>query len=243
MYDIHSHIIYGVDDGAQSLEEAVKMAELAMVNGTRGIVATPHTNVPGSYENFWGADLLGKVKELRTALKQNYIDMQIFCGQEIFCTSETVNYLKEGKAITLNNSKYPLVEFGFYEYSDAVYYNLEQIVTAGYVPVVAHPERYAFVAEDDSAALKLKNIGCVLQVNKGSLMGKFGENAMRTARRLLEERLADVIASDSHSPYIRSTNLANIHELVSEEYSPDYADVLLEFNPKRILQNRDIINF
>lgn len=243
MYDIHSHIIYGVDDGAQSLEEAVKMAELAMANGTKGIVATPHTNVPGSYENFWGASLLEKVKELRAALKKNYIDMQIFCGQEIFCTSEAVNYLKEGKVITLNNSKYPLVEFGFYEYSDAVYYNLEQIVSAGYVPVVAHPERYAFVSEDDSAAIKLKNIGCALQVNKGSLTGKFGANAMRTARRLLEERLADVVASDSHSPYIRSTNLAGIHEWISEEYSLDYADVLLEFNPKRILQNRDIINF
>lgn len=243
MYDIHSHIIFGVDDGAQSLEESVRMAELAASHGTKGIVATPHTNVPGSYDNFWEAEVLEKVKILRATLKENFIDVQIFCGQEIFCTSKTVDYLKNGSIITLNNSKYPLVEFDFYEYSDSVYSKLSRIISEGYVPVVAHPERYAFVAEDDSAALKLKNMGCVLQVNKGSLTGSFGDRAFYAARKLIGERLADVIASDAHSPYVRSTNMAHIHELISEEYSADYADVLLELNPKRILQNRNVINY
>lgn len=243
MYDIHSHILFGVDDGAQSLEESVQMAELAASNGTKGIVATPHANVPGSFDNFWGIELLEKVKELRTVLKENYIDIQIFCGQEIFCTSRAIEYLKDRQVITLNNSKYPLVEFDFYEYSDSVYSKLKQIISEGYIPVVAHPERYAFVAEDEMAAIKLKSLGCVLQVNKGSLTGNFGESAFYTAQRLIEERLADVIASDAHSPYMRSTNMIHTHELVSEEYSPDYADVLFEINPKRILQNRDIIKY
>ena len=243
MFDIHSHIIYGVDDGAQSLEEAVKIVENAVLHGTKGLAATPHTNVPGSFENFWGPELLERVKALRSALKENYIDVQIFCGQEIFCTSQAIDYLKSGKVITLNNSRYPLVEFDFYEYSDSVYSKLEKIISEGYVPVVAHPERYAFVSEDENAAIKLKKLGCLLQVNKGSLTGSFGENAFYASRRLLEERLADVIASDAHSPYIRTTNLIHAHELVSEEYSPDYADVLFEINPKMILQNREIINY
>ena len=241
MYDIHSHIAYGADDGAQSLEEAVKMVEYAALRGTKGLVATPHTNVPGSYENFWGPELLEKVKELRTALKENYIDVQIFCGQEIFCTSFAVDLLKSGKVITLNNSRYPLLEFDFYEYSDSVYSKLEKIISEGYVPIVAHPERYAFVAEEEDAALRLKKLGCVLQINKGSLTGYFGESAFYTSRRLIEERLADVIASDSHSPYVRTTNMENTHELVSELYSPNYADILLDINPKRILQDREII--
>ncbi len=243
MYDIHSHILYGSDDGAQSLEEAVKMAENASLHGTKGLVATPHTNVPGSYDNFWGPELLKKVKDLRAALKENYIDLQIFCGQEIFCTSHTVDYLKTGKDITLNNSRYPLLEFDFYEYSDSVYSKLKKIISEGYVPVIAHPERYAFVAEDEDAALKLKSLGCKLQINKGSLTGSFGESAFYTARRLIEERLADIIASDSHSPYVRTTNMENIHELVSEAYSQNYADILLEYNPKRILQDRELITF
>lgn len=243
MYDIHSHIVYGVDDGAQSLDEAVKMVEYASLHGTKGIVATPHTNVPGSFDNLWDAELLERVKELRSALKENYVDVQIFCGQEIFCTSYAIDYLKSGKVITLNNSRYPLVEFDFYEYSDSVYSKLNEIIAEGYVPVVAHPERYAFVAEDEEAAVRLKKLGCVLQINKGSLTGHFGESAFYTAQRLIEERLADVIASDSHSPYVRTTNMENVHELVSEVYSPNYADVLLDINPKRILQDREIITF
>lgn len=243
MYDIHSHIVYGVDDGAQSLEEAVKMVENASMHGTKGIVATSHTNVPGSYENFWDSELLERIKLLRTALAENYIDVQIFCGQEIFCTSQAVDYLKSGKVITLNNSKYPLLEFDFYEYSDSVYSKLNQIISEGYIPVVAHPERYAFVAEDEDAAIKLKQMGCVLQVNKGSLTGKFGESAFYAARRIIEERLADVIASDAHSPYVRTTNMIHVHEMISEEYSSDYADILFDINPKRILQNREIIKF
>ena len=243
MYDIHSHIVYGVDDGAQSLDEAVKMVEYASLHGTKGIVATPHTNVPGSFDNLWDAELLERVKELRSALKENYVDVQIFCGQEIFCTSYAIDYLKSGKVITLNNSRYPLVEFDFYEYSDSVYSKLNEIIAEGYVPVVAHPERYAFVAEDEEAAVRLKKLGCVLQINKGSLTGNFGESAFYTAQRLIEERLADVIASDSHSPYVRTTNMENVHELVSEVYSPNYADVLLDINPKRILQDREIITF
>lgn len=241
MFDIHSHILYGVDDGAQSFEESVKMAENAALHGTKGIVATPHTNVPGSYGNFWGPDLLEMVKNLRAALKENYIDVQIFCGQELFCTSDTVDYLKNGEVITLNNSRYPLVEFDFYEYSDSVYSKLKKIISEGYVPIVAHPERYAFVSEEEDAAIKLKKLGCILQINKGSLTGKFGENAFFTGRRLIEERLADVIASDSHSPYVRTTNLENVHELISEEYSPNYADMLFDINPKRILLDKEII--
>lgn len=241
MYDIHNHIVYGADDGAQSLEEAVKMVENAVMNGTKGLVATPHTNVPDSFENFWGPDLLEKVKKLRAALKENYIDAQIFCGQEIFCTEDTSDFLKSGKVITLNNSRYPLLEFDFYDYSDSVYSRLEKVISEGYVPVVAHPERYAFVAEEEDAALKLKKLGCVLQINKGSLTGNFGESAFYTAQRLIEERLADVIASDSHSPYVRNTNMRNVHELVSEQYSSNYADILLNINPKRILQDREII--
>lgn len=243
MYDIHSHIIYGVDDGAQNIEEAVKMVEYAVTHGTKGLVATPHTNVPGSFENLWGPELLEKVKTLRTVLKENYIDVQIFCGQEIFCTSYAIELLKSGKVITLNNSRYPLVEFDFYEDSDSVYTKLERIISEGYIPVVAHPERYAFVTEEGDAAIRLKKLGCVLQINKGSLTGKFGENAFYAARRLIEERLADVIASDSHSPYVRTPNMKNVHELVSEEYSQNYADILLDINPKRILQDRDIITF
>lgn len=241
MYDIHCHICYGSDDGAESLETAVEMIALAAENGTTGMAATPHCNVPGSYRNYWDAGLHQKIKTLRTALQARGIGVTIFAGQEIFCTEETPRLLAQGTLITLNQSRYPLVEFHFYEEADSVFQKVQRLIAAGYTPVIAHPERYAFISEDPDAADKLKKLGCLLQLNKGSLMGRFGDAAFRASRRIMADRLADVVASDAHSPYVRTPNLRRVHELICEEYAYDYADLLLEENPRRILENRDTL--
>ena len=243
MIDIHCHICYGSDDGAENLETAVEMAGLAYKNGVNGIAATPHCNVPGAYANFWDEALHEKIRCLRTELKARDIPVEIYTGQEIFCTNQTVRLLDSDKLITLNHSRYPLLEFDFYEFSESVYSKLRAVAAAGYVPVVAHPERYAFLSEEEDAVCKLKAIGCLLQINKGSLEGRFGRNAFYASRRFMEQRLADVVASDAHSPYMRTPDMTNVHELICEEYSYEYADLLLEDNPLRIIQNRDAVVF
>ena len=243
MLDIHCHICYGSDDGAENLETAVEMVRLAYAQGTAGIVATPHCNIPGSYANYWCEALHEKVRLLRAELNDRGIPADVYTGQEIFCTSQTVKHLKSGELITLNHSRYPLVEFDFYEFSESVYDKLRTLTAEGYVPVIAHPERYAFVAEEENAVYKLKSIGCLLQVNKGSLEGRFGRSAFSVSRRLMELRLADVVASDAHSPYIRTPNMQYTHELICEEYSYEYADLLLEENPLRIIQDKDTVGF
>lgn len=243
MIDIHCHILQGIDDGSGSIEESVKMAMIAENGGTKIVVATPHSNVPGSFQNFWDSSLLTKIKEINRILSENQVSVKIFPGQEIFCSGCFLPLLKSGKLITLNNSKYPLVEFDFLEYSSNVYLRLEQLVAEGFVPIVAHPERYAFVCEDKNAAMRLKNIGCLLQINKGSLTGGFGRESFIEAHRLVEEQLADFIASDGHSPYMRTPFLGDIHEMISESYSENYADILLKVNPKLVLQNKEIVTF
>ncbi|MBQ6067360.1 MAG: hypothetical protein IJK89_11140 [Clostridia bacterium] len=239
MFDIHCHICYGSDDGAENLETAVEMVALARECGTTGIAATPHCNVPGSYGNYWDETLKEKIALLRSTLSERKIPVEIYEGQEIFCTDKTARLLREGKLITLNGSRYPLIEFDFYEYAQDVYEKLRAITAEGCVPVVAHPERYAFVAEEEDAVFKLKNIGCLLQVNKGSLEGRFGRDAFFASRRLMELRLADAVASDAHSPYMRTPDMRHAHELICEEYSYDYAEFLLEENPRRILRDED----
>ena len=242
MYDIHCHICFGTDDGAENLETAVEMVTVAAANGTAGIAATPHCNVPGVYRNEWGAALQNKINTLRAALRAQGIDVMIYTGQEIFCTEETPALLASGALITLNRSRYPLVEFHFYEEAASVYRKLRTLTAEGYTPVVAHPERYAFISEDPDAAVRVKQLGCLLQINKSSLSGRFGEAAYHASHRLLARRLADVVASDAHSPYVRTPNMRNAHELVCEEYSYDYADLLFEENPRRILDNMDVFS-
>ena len=243
MFDIHCHICYGSDDGAENLETAVEMVALAYERGTRGIAATPHCDVPGAYENYWGETLHQKVLTLRAALRERKIPVEIYTGQEIFCTNRTARRLANGELITLNHSRYPLVEFDFYEFAESAYAKLRSLVAEGYVPVVAHPERYAFVSEEEDAVFRMKTIGCLLQINKGSLEGRFGRNAFFASRRLMELRLADVVASDAHSPYMRTPNMLHTHELICEEYSYDYADLLLEDNPRRILLDRETVSY
>ena len=242
MYDIHCHICFGADDGAENLETAVEMVALAAEHGTAGIAATPHCNVPGVYRNTWSPKLHNRIRTLRAALQEKGIGVTIYTGQEIFCTDDTPALLASGALITLNRSRYPLVEFHFYEAADSVYRKLQTLIADGYTPVVAHPERYAFLSEDPDAAMRIRRLGCLMQINKSSLYGRFGTAAYHASHRLLAHRLADVVASDAHSPYVRTPNLRNAHELVCEEYSYDYADLLFEENPRRILDNEDIFS-
>lgn len=243
MFDIHCHILSGVDDGSDSLKESVRMAEMALERGTTAIIATPHCNIPDSFQNYIDFDFMRRFDELRQAVEDEYLAIDIYPGQEIFCTGRTLGFLKEGKLLTLNRSRYPLVEFEFGEYSSAVYRKLSELVAEGYVPVVAHPERYSFVSEDENAAAKLKEIGCLLQVNKGSLFGRFGRGAEQNAHDMLRHRLADFIASDAHSPYMRTPVLDDTHEYISEYYSVDYADFLLDENPEHVILDKKIMTY
>ena len=114
------------------------------------------------------------------------------------------------------------------------------LVAEGLTPIVAHPERYAFVAEDDFAPYRLKALGCLLQINKGSLKGNFGRGAYLASNYIIKNELADFLASDAHSPYMRTPYLADLFELIKEIHSAEYADLLMNINPSYILQNKKI---
>ncbi len=243
MIDIHCHILYGLDDGSVSAEESVEMALLAFKGGTEKIIATPHCNVPGTYRNMWEPEFDLMINQLNERLSQRGCDVSLYPGQEIFCNEGFMSLLSEGKLITLNKSLYPLVEFDFYEHSSSVYHKLKRLLAEGYKPIVAHPERYAFFCEDEEAVIKLRNMGCLLQLNKGSLQGSFGRSAYEAAKRVLDRAYADFVASDAHSPYRRTPYLGEAFEFVAENYSFDYAEVLFEKNALCVIENKDVIAY
>ncbi len=240
MVDIHCHILPGLDDGSDNIEESVRMARLAADGGTTAIVATPHSNIPGSYQNYFSKTYAEKFKDFSARLKAENIPLKIYPGNEIFAGENVIELIKAKRLITLNNSVYPLVEFDFTEQPEIVYENLLALIAEGYTPVVAHPERYAFVIENELAPVELKNMGCLLQINKGSIKGSFGKGAYIAAHSMLSRSLADVVASDAHSPYMRTPYLADVNEIISEMYSADYADMLLDKNPGDIINNKKI---
>lgn len=240
MIDIHCHILPGLDDGSDNLEESLRMARFAVDGGTSAIIVTPHSNIPESFQNHFGKHYTETFLELKSALKAENIPLKIYPGHEIFFDGNIIEPIKKRRLLTLAGSDYPLVEFDFTEDAESVYTKLRILVAEGLTPVVAHPERYAFVAEDDFAPYRLKAIGCLLQLNKGSLKGNFGRSAYIASNNIIKNELADFVASDAHSPYMRTPCLADAYEIISEIHSEEYADLLLNINPAFVLQNQKI---
>ena len=234
MIDLHSHILPGLDDGAQSLEDSVAMARLAVDSGITAMVATPHCADDRRRETYdsW--------LFLRDVLHECRIPLELYLGMEIFGTPDTARMLREGQLYTLNGSQYPLIEFAFRTDCTEETRILESVCNAGFHPIVAHPERYAFVQQVPEIMNEWFQMGCLFQINRGSLMGRFGRSVQRTAVMLLERGFATAIASDFHSPRHRTPWMRDICQILIEEVSEDYARTLLRDNPKAIINNENI---
>lgn len=243
MFDLHCHIIPCIDDGAGSLSEAVKMAALAASGSTRGIVCTPHCNIPGSYKNYWAPSLNTVISLLQQELDKNSVPVTLYPGQEVYLGSDPTELIRRGKLITINSSRYMLAEFHPEESFSQVFRLAGILLRLGIVPIIAHPERCGFISEFEDAAEKLKKLGALFQINKDSLFGLFGRDAMQSARALCEKRLADFAASDGHSPYRRTPCLRDAHEAVSELCSLEYADFLFRSNPLRVISDKEIFPY
>lgn len=235
MIDLHSHILPEQDDGAQSLEDSLAMARMAVDSGISAMVATPHCMDNRSREVYAAWQLL------REALEESGIPLRLFLGMEIFGTPDTARLLREKKLFTINGSRYPLIEFSFQGSGEEQSRILQSVCRAGYRPVVAHPERYSYVQLDPSIINKWFRMGCLFQVNRGSLLGRFGRQEQETAIELVERGFATVIASDAHSARFRTPWMADVWEALSEEVSPLCARTLLRDNPKKIIKNEDIL--
>lgn len=234
MIDLHSHILPELDDGARTLQDAIVMARMAVQSGVTAMVATPHC----------ADDRCKEVYDAWTffqdALKESQIPLQLFLGMEIFGTPSTARMLREESLFTLNGSRYPLIEFSFHSNGRQETHILQDVISAGFVPVIAHPERYLYVQDDPTILNYWHTMGCLMQINRGSLLGRFGRRAQKLSAELVERGFATVIASDAHSPHQRTPWLKDVQELVFEGLSAQHAKLLLEDNPRKIIENENI---
>lgn len=235
MIDIHAHILPGVDDGAVNMDESVEMALMASDSGVDYLVATPHCNIPGVYDNYLDDELRERFMGLKRVVEAEQIPIRILGGMEVFATSDLPDLLKKKKILTLNGTKYFLMEFAFDEDLDFCSMILEQCFSMGYIPVIAHPERYYGVQDHPEIVYQWYIKGYKIQINKGSILGRFGKSVKRTADQLLEHRIVTCIGSDAHSPYRRTPHMAEIREYMRDNYGNEYTRLLTEENPRRIL--------
>ena len=241
MIDLHMHILPGADDGARDLEESLQMAEAAVRAGTSAAAATPHGNLPGLRHNGWAEDCRRRLETLRQALAEREIRLRLVEGMEIYADGDVVEGLNTGRLITLNHTRYPLVEFDFEAEEEEIFCRMDSLLAAGYRPVLAHPERYRCVSWDPQCVYEWYRMGVVIQVNKGSLLGRFGRRVRAAANAILRHRLAALVASDAHGPLFRTPDLGEVRRLLDENFGDGCSPLLLEENPRRILEGRDVL--
>ena len=234
MIDLHCHILPQLDDGSRSLEESLAMARLAVQCGVTAMAATPHCADGGARE------IRDRVLLLREALEDSGIPLRLYMGMEIFGTENTLHLLQTGQLFTLNGSRYPLVEFSFHSDGQLETRILRNLCKAGLRPVVAHPERYAYIQYDPELLNQWHRMGCLMQINRGSLLGRFGSRAQAMATELVDRNFAALVASDAHSPRMRTPWMQDVRKHLIQEYGSDRARTLLLENPGRILKDEPI---
>ena len=157
---------------------------------------------------------------------------------EVFGTYDLPRLIEDGKVITLNQSRYLLIEFAFDENPDYAAHVLDKVDEMGLIPVIAHAERYEFVQDDLQLAYRWRKKGYLIQMNKGSIVGRFGRDAWKAARQLMDHNLISVIASDAHGPVRRTPYMLDVYRELKKEYPERYLKILFEENPKRICENQ-----
>ncbi len=241
MIDIHSHVLPGLDDGSRDIYETMEMLTMAAKSGVTDMIATPHCNIQGTFDNYYNHHYIQTFRKVEKAIHESGLPIRLYPGAEVFVTVDLPDLMSSGKILTLNGGHYMLLEFDFYESLEFANDMLEQVCAMGVRPVIAHPERYFFIQQRPRTAYEWYEKGCVLQCNKGSFTGRFGERCAMMAYELLERNLVSVIASDAHSAYRRTPVMMDTYEELLDGFDAAYLDILFEENPRRILHDEPVI--
>lgn len=237
--DIHSHILPGVDDGAKDIETSMRMLRMAAKDGIAEIILTPHNKSKRHAAYFFRVTEYAEI--LRMRLKQENINIKLYVGNELYYRSGLVWEIEDGRAYTLAGSRYVLIEFNPLDVYEYIRNSINEMLMGGYYPVLAHVERYRNICTRKYAVAELIEMGCFMQVNADSIMGKFGFGTKQFARKLLKQHQVHFLATDAHDIKRRVPNLSDCAEYISREYGEGYSRKLLHDNPECILQDKEIL--
>jgi protein-tyrosine phosphatase len=229
MIDIHSHILPTVDDGAIDLDTALEMARQAVADGITSVVATPHHG-NGRFENE-ANDIRRWTDELNEQLKAQGIGLNVLPGQEIHTYRNWLDDLTSQKLTGINGSRYMLVECSTSLTLDQKFeVQMEEIIhelsIAGFVPIIAHPERYSLFSKDITKLKFCVERGALAQLTSHSVTGQFGDKIQTASMRMLKNGLVHFIASDAHDTNYRMMELSGAYAWIERKFNRDYVKLL-----------------
>ena len=239
MIDLHCHILPGIDDGPETIDEAVDMCRIALVDGIKTIVATPHFN-PGIYENS-SEKVFSLINKLGAKAKEKGIDVRILPGADIAVTPELPAYLKKEEYLTINRTgRYFLAEFPAASPPPGWDMFLLYFLNSGTIPVITHPERNAWFLEHPDALHAVVKKGVMVQVTAMSITGDLGEDIQKFSIYLLKHNLAHVIATDAHSSAYRQPLLSHAVRMAGDVIGKEKAYAFVTSIPAAIIEGRHV---
>lgn len=233
MIDIHTHLLFGVDDGPATMEESIEMLKNAKAQGVDVMILTPHyRHGMFAYPNDTIAENFAALYE---PAKKMGIDL--YLGTEHHVNSMMIEYIQTKRVRTLANTQYVLAEYKHDTEFDYIMASVQDLIRNGYIPIIAHVERYMCMYKDLDRFDWLKNMGAMIQVNANAILGMEGFKVKGFTKKLLKYGYIDFVASDSHDLEKRINNLGKCREYLYKKYDARYVDKLFEKNAMEILQS------
>lgn len=237
-FDMHCHMLCGVDDGAKTSEEMYAMLEMAYEDGVRALCLTPH------YSPYLFGDTFEQsarsFERLREYVSQKHADMRIFLGHELGYYHGCLESLRAEKCRTIAGSRYVLVDFPagveFFELQNA----MDQLRFAGYFPILAHTERYGCLFHQMRWIEEFVEGGGIIQLNAASAVGDWGKASQRQWKKLIKKGLAHIISSDAHNTDTRPPRISVCLPILEKLCDPQTIRRLTWDNACRVVRNEPI---
>ncbi len=222
MIDIHTHILPYVDDGSPDLKTSIELIEYEISQGVTDIFVTPHyyrfREFISSYQ-----ENVKIFEELLEEVRKLGLSIHLYLGNEIYYDENTMSRLDTKEIVPLANTKNVLVEFSMFRDRGDIPDAINNLTAKGYVPIIAHPERYLYITDMDDYR-KMRKMGAKLQINASSLLGDYGNKIKKFVLTLIKNDLVDFVASDIHD--FRIKGLSEAYQVVAKKFSEEVAERL-----------------
>ena len=235
MIDLHCHMLPAIDDGAQNLETALKMAKMAVEDGITITACTPHI-YPGLYENT-AEGIRQAAISFQKELNKASIPLKITYGADVQIIPELLDGLKNGDIPTLHNSRYFLFEPPHHISPPGMIDLIHDVLASGYIPLITHPERLTYIEQEYDLFVEAAYKGAWIQLTAGSVTGRFGRHVQKVAERFLKDGITHLLATDAHNLGNRSPNLSEARDAAATLLGEEEANRLVTERPTSVINN------
>ena len=236
MFDIHCHMLPGIDDGAKDMATSLAMARLAVAGGVTVQACTPHIQ-PGVYNNT-GPAIRASIASLQATLDDEGVPLRLVCGADVHLVPDMIAGLKNGHLLTLADSRYVLIEPPHHIAPIRLVEQFFNVMVAGYHPILTHPERLHWISTNYLMIQQLCDAGVWMQITASSITGAFGRNPLYWSERMIDEGRVHIIASDAHDTRRRPPNLLEGYYAAAKRVGEAEAANMVATRPQCILDNQ-----